>query len=529
VVAQDGIDLPEAEFALTLDEFIDRVASGNLGLAAAELARDVRVQQFEAEKGIFEPEFVGSVGRGRTERENNIEQETNQGAGLFVEREETASVGVEGMLPTGGRFRIGTNVEQTANNLVSFSQPREFDDEYQTFAGVSITQPLLKNAGTAATRARLRVGAAEARIGHQQYRKQLMGLFAQAEAAYWDLVFAQEQARMRGESVDVARKVLEDNVERVKGGKMSELEVLEAEAGVAMREAQQSEAVQQWMAAANLIRTFLSAPATEGPAVIVASDRPDSGAPSLAAAHSMAQAIVHHPDYLAQLQTIGSEDVRLAYARNQRWPQLDLVASYGLNGLGETCGKSWDDLEQHEYEAWTLAVELRLPLGGGQRVKSELQAAKLRKRRALLELKAMEIELLNVLSTVHRNIRSIEAQLQGYRKVVDFSERLLEVEMSRLEAGKSDSRKVLQIEQDLSGARVAHLQTLVKFEKALVELRAAEGTVLAARSLEPEDLGLDMHGDIVRRARQLRDLMDRLPEVHWQVPTPPIPRFGWRR
>ena len=45
-----------------------------------------------------------------------------------------------------------------------------------------------------------------------------------------------------------------------------------------------------------------------------------------------------------QGKKVRQEELRVAYAKNQRLPQLDLKASYGLNGLGSTPGESWDDV-----------------------------------------------------------------------------------------------------------------------------------------------------------------------------------------
>lgn len=96
----------------------------------------------------------------------------------------------------------------------------------------------------------------------------------------------------------------------------------------------------------------------------------------------MARAIEANPDYLSRRKQIESSRIRLAYAQNQRWPQLDLKASYGLNGIGDSPSSSFDQITHSEFPAWSLGVELRIPLAGGIKSRAELAGAKLGSNRA---------------------------------------------------------------------------------------------------------------------------------------------------
>jgi len=80
--------------------------------------------------------------------------------------------------------------------------------------------------------AAIRLAAFESEIAFQQYRRQLMLTLYQAEAAYWNLYFAQEQLLFFQESLAVAESILSDSRERLKAGQASELDVLEAESAL---------------------------------------------------------------------------------------------------------------------------------------------------------------------------------------------------------------------------------------------------------------------------------------------------------
>jgi outer membrane protein TolC len=134
--------------------------------------------------------------------------------------------------------------------------------------------------------------------------------------------------------------------------------------------------------------------------------------------------------------------------------------------------------QRGEYESWTVGAEFRIPLMGGAKTRSELAAANKRKKQSLLELKATEVALANAVDTGVKNVRSALTQADGYAEAVRLNERLLEVELERLNAGLGNSRIVLEREEELNRTRESFLESIVNVEKALVALEAVKGTLL---------------------------------------------------
>jgi outer membrane protein TolC len=129
-------------------------------------------------------------------------------------------------------------------------------------------------------------------------------------------------------------------------------------------------------------------------------------------------------------------------------------------------------------------VELRIPLTGGIKGRNELAAAKLRQREALLALKSAEVEIANSLDTAVRRVANTRQSITNYHKVVEFNERLLKTELSRLELGKTDIRKLLEVEEYLSEAKNSALENLIGFEKSLIEWQLIKGTLLQTKNFE---------------------------------------------
>ena len=464
---------------MSVAQVLDEVLRSNLRIREHGLERQVAKEQLRGEWGIFEPDFVTAIGKEANRRQNTRQQFLSQGTTLFDEENRIASLGVEGLLPTGGKISLHSQNRALENNLQLPGQA-----ESETFIGATLTQPLLKNAGWGATSAQIKLATAQSKVVLQEYRRQLMLVLSQAELTYWDLVSARELAQLREQSVRVAERVLTDNKARVDAGKMTEIEVLQAESGLAVRRAVTTEVQQKIDSAMAQLNAFFGRPGGVDQAIIRVGDPLAPAPPDIDTTNAFSKAFGLHPAYLAQVEKIKQDHIRLVYAKNQRWPQLDMKASYGLNGLGSEFDSSWDATRSKDFPAWYLGLELRIPLGGGIKAKSQVNVAKIRTEQSLLELKAIEVELSSTISSLLRKVAAAQEKAQSYRGVVAVNQRLLDTELTRLDSGKSDSRKVLQAEQDLADARASELDARVEWQRAVVELLVQTGAYLSQRDHE---------------------------------------------
>jgi outer membrane protein TolC len=472
---------------LDLKEFLQLVLERNESLQVRLLEVKIAQRRLQGEKGIFEPELLLGYDHVRNQRENTAEQRRSSGVAVFEEENNIYTSGIEQLVPIGGKIRLGYTMRDLRNNLQDPPLGTIFTNfpgrEYQSFFGVSLTQPLLKNAWFSSTLANIRLAALLGDVAFQEYRRQLMILVTTAEASYWNLFLEQEQVRFLTESVRLAEDLVKDTEERARIGSGSELEVMEARAAAALRRTKLAEAEQKYFETSAQLSGLMSEVVTDTMPLVRATDLPDAQPPPKFA-ESAEAAIGMNPDYLAQLSKLRQENVRLAYAKNQRLPQLDLKGSYGLNGLGPDVGSSWDDIEQNDFPSWSVGVELRIPLGGGIRSKNEVAAAKMRKEQGLLQLKEIENQILNSVTTTLRKLRTSQDSVGDYERIVTFNQSLLETERKRLEAGTIGSRRVLEIDAALFESRNAVVEAKVLRERARLELELVQGTVLRDRALD---------------------------------------------
>src|SRR6185503_7969166 len=212
-----------------------------------------------------------------------------------------------------------------------------------------------------------------------------------------NLYLAQEQVRFFRESVLLAENLASDNEARLQAGKGSELEVLEAKAGLALRKTKLTEAEQKYFETTSQMFALISQPPSEPAPVLRAVGPPGGSARVPQYIESGQTALEMNPDYVGQIKKLDVEKVRVAYASNQRLPEVDLRASYGLNGLGTDPGSSFEDVQNRGFPSFTFGVEWHIPLGGGIKTRNELDAARLRKQQALITLKDTETQILNAI------------------------------------------------------------------------------------------------------------------------------------
>jgi len=184
------------------------------------------------------------------------------------------------------------------------------------------------------------------------------------------------------------------------------------------------------------------------------------------------------PEYLAARTKLEQSKIKISFAKNQRWPELDLLASYGLNGLDFNTGDSWQQIEKGDYSSWSVGLQLRLPLLGGIDSRSRLRKSELEKRRQLMVLKDIEVELKNRIDTAIDNVKRTMEQLQYAEQIINIQKQLFDTELIKLRAGQSSSRLVLEKEDDYRSARETALVNTVKHQRALIEMELASGAIL---------------------------------------------------
>lgn len=480
---------------MRLKDYLHQVLRHNESIQAQMLNAEVNRREARSEWGAFEPQLKTSVTRQANKRLNNSQQQAALGGQVLFKEQNTIYNGeVETLIPTGGKIKLGATMSDLANNvnpagIFGGGSLSNLVYQYQTFVGVTFTQPLLKNGGFTPTLAALRLASLKSAIAFQKYRRELMLMVSRAEGAYWNLYFAQEQLRFFDDSVAVARTVLADSRQKLKAGQASELDVMQAKSALALRETKRNDAQQSYFSAVASLESLTgTAPipnlaGPSGPTFRVVDAPPETNAP-VSYPEAFQEAFQFNPDYLIQSEKMRQERLRLGVARNQLLPELDLTAAYGYNGLGNTPGDSWAAADSQNYPSWSVGLELTVPLGGNIKGRNLLKAAKLSLQEAYVNLQGARTDIANHLHGAIQQMRAWRESIRSYQTVVRYNQQLLKAEMQQFKAGVVSGDQVLETEAELLDTRQNLASALVQYQESVIEVQLAEGSILKQWHLE---------------------------------------------
>jgi outer membrane protein TolC len=188
------------------------------------------------------------------------------------------------------------------------------------------------------------------------------------------------------------------------------------------------------------------------------------------------------PDLLQSRVDLERRDIVLRYERNQLFPQLDLVGSYGRNGLDRHFGAALEDIRDENNPSYSYGVVFSVPLSN-RGPRNRFRATKAEKEQALLLLKQLEQNILVQIDDAVKLAQTNLERVDATRKARLFAEAALDAEQKKLENGKSTSFIVLQLQRDLTAARSQEIRALADYNIALARLASSEGTVLERNNL----------------------------------------------
>lgn len=472
-------------FIGSIGELRQRVLEHNWAIQAKIMDYEVRRRTEEAAKGAFDPLLLAEYHYEDTARPNTVEQRRSlSGVPFLNEQNHLWSSSLETLTPLGGKIGLTASVSEFKNNLQQLTGGgfgATGRKETVTFAGINFRQPLLKDGGRKTATAAIRVAACDSEQAWQEFRRQLMVSLSSAELAYWNLYGAARQADYMAQSRKVAQSMVDDAQAKKAAQKGSDVEVATAQAGVEERSARHTVALQRVVEAKAVLAGFCGAAVEEGFEVsTTAPPPPNKVTPDVQA--GLANAMAANPDYLGKLAEKDAEVIRAEYMKNQKLAQLDFTASYGLNGLGTDLERSWNDVEEGEFDAWGLGLEFRMPLGNRE-AKNRYAAALARQQRAEDAVTDVRQQLGNAMDSAVEKVVSTRSALGNYYRAVALNQQVLNSRLVDLKEGKSDARRVLEADDDLNQSKINAVSGLIQHRQAILEYELAAGEVLANRDI----------------------------------------------
>lgn len=405
----------------------------------------------------------------------------NRPGGIFitnaapVSRENSFDTGLGGNLPSGTAYNFFGSVNDSTTSESSGGS-----------AGVSLSQPLLKNFWTDRTRINISIAKNTLKISEQGLRQRVIDTITAVDNAFYELIYAREQVNVQQQALDLAQKQLADDQQRVQIKVMAELggTIEQDQAQVAQSRANLISAQFGLASAQNTLKNLITDDYLKWHDVEIIPSAPMQAVQEFFDLQgSWSKGMTQRPDLIQSRLDVENQGFNLKYSYNQLFPQLDLTGSYGYNGAGQEFSDSFGQVQSANRPFYSYGAKFSIPLSN-LAARNAYKSAKISSQQVLLRLKRLEQQAMVDIDNAVKQAQSAWEGLEATRSARISAEAALKAEQGKYNAGKSTTFTVLQLQNRLTSARSQEIRALADYNKSLSSLAQQEGNTLQRRQVD---------------------------------------------
>lgn len=477
---------------LTLADCIQLALAQNPDIQIAAIEPIMADGDIQAAKGEFDP--IAQLTGTYNVAEVSLSAQQVVFGGIDAIRSYTTNLNAQlgSKLHTGTQWAIVGTMEKSEDTF------NQFIEEFNTQVALTLTQPVLRGFGLKYNKVRIMAANNNRKLTEAQLKLTAMNTVGEVIKAYWDLVGAVEAVQLNRASLDNANRLLTVNETRREIGTAADIEVLSAKTGVATRQSDLISARSLVGDASDRLKQLMNLREGEmfSRLLVVPVDRPnvssemnfDADAYDASLEASIAKALENRPELdIAELQL---ENAQLDEYRAQRdmMPQLDLTGSYAQGGRDHKVRETLYAVRDGDDSIYSIGIQAAVPIGN-RAARGQYQRSKLTRRQAELQGERTRTDVMMLVHTAARNILKNQTLVESNEQAVRLKQAEVAAEESRLRLGVTTSWQVLQVQEQLTAAETARLQSQIAYEKSLIDLQTAEGALLESLEItvEPAD------------------------------------------
>ncbi|MFO1475746.1 MAG: TolC family protein [Verrucomicrobiota bacterium] len=383
----------------------------------------------------------------------------------------------------------GNQVGLISTNYAATTQPVPFEYSSGQAAVASLQQPLLRNFWIDQPRLTIFINKANLRSSEADFRDQVMATITSVETAYFNLISADENVAVQMKALELAEETAAEDRKRVEVGAAAPLDARQSESQAATSRADLLQALASRETTERVLKNLLSDSYTNEWSVlrILPTDKLLAMPQSFDLQQSWKRGLTQGPG-LQQSRLVVAKNTRtVSYQKNQLYPELDLIGSYGLQAGG--AAKEYSDaisqIRGADYPFWSVGAQMSIPLSQTA-ARNNYKSAKAVKEQSAVQLKQLEQQRMIVIENDIANARTDFERVAATHQARLYAEAALEAEQKKLENGKSTTFVVLGLQTKLTTARTDEINALAQYNIALAQLAFDEGATLERRKVSLE-------------------------------------------
>lgn len=388
---------------------------------------------------------------------------------------DNAELGLQIPLQTGGTAQISMPLTRTR-----FDDPGS-ESLFDAAAALSLSQPLLRNAGRAVNLAPITVARLLERQQDANTKLAILNVLAGADRFYWNLYAAARTVEVRLEQYARAQEQERQATRLSAEGVVPAIEIVRARAGVARRVAdiilaentrrQVEREVKRAMNRADLQVTSST--------VLTAISDPDPVEIVIDREAALVAAQQNRMELLGLELQLAVDSLTMDVTRNQKLPNLALDYSFRYLGAGFELNDTLDQIGRKSFANQTIGVVLEVPLNNQERQARYSRSVLQRALTAASREQQQQIIERQVLDAVDR-LEGAWQQILAAREETLLAARNFQAEQRQFIAGVRTSTDVLIAADFLADAQVREVESLAGYEIAKIDIAFVTGTLLGS-------------------------------------------------
>ena len=476
---------------LTIKDSLILALQNNYDIRIARIDPLIKQKDITVEKSEFDPtlNIVGETEDSEVASNSGVLIGTGGGLADFRSDRNTLNASIEKLLETGATIELDFDLEQKFVDPVSVFTLENPLAESEIVA--KVTQPLLKNAGIFFNRSDIYIARNDKKRSLLELKETAIEVINSTQTAYWELVKAIEELRVRRKSLERAEDLLKKNRIQVDVGTLAPIELLVAEEGVASQlegvvvaendiKDREDELMQIMNLSNNPILSDVS---------IVPLDSVSFQVRDVSINESIKIALENRPEVFEQGLDIANARIKVKQEKNQLLPKLDFEAGIRYQGLAGNKGNAIDRAFSQDFQSEFFGLTLEVPLGNRE-ARSDYSKAKLEEKQTVFNTRKVEQEIVVEVRKAVRQIRTNAERIKASKKAKELSQERLKAEEKKFKVGRSTSLEIIRSQADLAVSEGRATNAIVDYQISLGNLDAVLGTILENNNIIIDDTGI---------------------------------------
>lgn len=463
---------------MSLQDCISETLKHNLDVQIQRYDPEIQLYDLRAAYGGYDPLFNFTATHSFNVQPGGFDANGNPIPSQRT-KDDNFNSGFSGELPFSGlQYNFSGNIDQEHflfdTNVYSRSSAGSI--------GMTLTQPLLKNFWIDSTRLTIKVDKNRLKYSQQGFRGQIITSVTAVQNAYYELIYALENLKVQQEALNLSQTQLDQDKQRLQIGTLAQLSVQQDESQVAQNEASVISAQSTLETDQNTLKNLITDDYTQWHAMdIQPSETLAAPLVLFDLQDSWSRGMTERPDLLQARLNAEQAGIQLKFSLNQLFPSLDVIGTYGWNGLGSspygTYSQTFAQIDTGNAPYYSYGMQLSVPLAN-QTARNQYKSAKVSLKQVVLQLKQTEqnvmVEIDNAVKTAQSDYESVDATRQSRI----YAEQALDAEQKTYSVGKATTFEVLTYQNNLTVARGQEIRALANYEEALANLDSQEGSTL---------------------------------------------------